>query len=118
MSGRVGTGSLHIDISENAADEIEVRVSGELDLCTSSQLQGHMSGLEGRKTTVILDLRAVSFLDSTGLRALWTIRQQMASAGGTLLLRSPSDAVARVLRLTKLDKVFELVSVAEANESL
>jgi anti-sigma B factor antagonist len=109
VSGQEAFG-IEVEIRQ-ANGGIEVLVSGEIDLATSSRLQLDLAGLDERRQTVILDLAAVKFLDSTGLRALWTIRQQMASAGGALLIRSPSEAVMRVLKLTRLDRVFEFTDV-------
>jgi anti-sigma B factor antagonist len=108
--GDISSPGLDIDVRNPRVNEIDVVLSGELDLYTSPRLEDELEGLESSKTTVVLDLADVSFLDSTGLRALWQIRQQVAAAGGTMLLRSPSASVMRVLATTKLDKVFEFVS--------
>ena len=99
-----------IDISTERVDQRTVRVcvAGELDLSTSKALERELEGVlsEGSRTSVVLDLSRLSFLDSTGLRALWTARQHALSAGGTLVLGDASDPVLRVLNMTKLDKVF------------
>lgn len=88
-----------------------IAVSGDLDLSTSAaletRLETRLEGFEAARSTIVLDLSDVTFMDSTGLRALWTIRQRVASTGGQTLLRAPSDAVRRVLKTTKLDKVFD-----------
>lgn len=92
-----------------------IRVTGEIDLSTSDRLDAELENLmaasDGRQ--IVLDLRDVGFLDSTGLRTLWTARQRAQSAGSRLVLASPSEPVMRVLRVTKLDKVFQIADVAD-----
>ena len=84
-------------------------VSGDLDIATSVKVEECLGDGDALRGTVVIDLSQVTFLDSTGLRALWTLRQRIATVGGQMQLREPSDAVRRVLRTTKLDKVFECV---------
>jgi anti-anti-sigma factor len=50
----------------------------------------------------------VSFIDSTGLRALWHSRERAQSVGAELILRSPSPAVQHLLKITKLNGVFAI----------
>lgn len=55
-----------------------------------------------------IDLSAVSFIDSTGLGALIHLRNLTNEQTGTLLLVEPSEAVLRLLALTRLDDVFTI----------
>jgi anti-sigma B factor antagonist len=104
---RVG---LEISVEHLDPRSVRVRMAGELDLSTSKELERELDGVfaDGPRTSVVLDLRELSFLDSTGLRALWTARQHALSNGGRLVLDEPSDPVLRVLRMTRMDKVFHL----------
>ncbi len=110
VSGVPDDGPVGLDISTERVDPrtVRVRVAGELDLATSAALERELDGLvaDGSRTSIVLDLRDLAFLDSTGLRALWTVRQHALSAGGTLVLDEPSDPVLRILNMTRLDKVF------------
>jgi anti-anti-sigma factor len=89
-------------------DAFCVFVSGELDLTTCDLLQRHVTAFVDWAKLVVMDLRDVVFMDSTGLRALWTIHQGMRANGGRLLLRAPSESVRRILDLTQLDGVFDI----------
>lgn len=91
-------------------DGSNVIVSGELDLTTCEALSQHVAVLVDACKPVVLDLRDVSFMDSTGLRTLWSIHQNLNAAGGRLTLLAPSAPVRRVLEVTKLEGVFEIVS--------
>ena len=107
-SGNVVPVGLDVQVEESA-DQVVMRIKGELDLATSPALEQKIDQLGPWRATVVLDLTGVSFMDSMGLRVLWSIRQRVAGSGGKLVIGSASDAVARILHTTKLDKVFELV---------
>jgi anti-sigma B factor antagonist len=98
---------LTISTDESAGSGVRVRIEGELDLATSEKLEHELEPfLAQDKARIALDLSGVSFIDSTGLRALWGVRQRAQGVGGTLVLEAPSAAVMQVLRMTKLHKVF------------
>ena len=88
-----------------------VRVIGELDLATSPRIETDLLRLihEGLGRRLVLDLSELTFLDSTGLRALWRTRQHAQAAGAQLYISAASESVMRVLKVTKLDRVFSLI---------
>lgn len=61
---------------------------------------------------VVIDLSAVSFMDSSGLRALLEARQTSLDAGASFAIARPSEAVQRVLELVDLTAEFEIVEDA------
>lgn len=93
-------------VSEEAG-RLVVEVSGELDVATSPLLRAAVAELADRDLPIVLDTAAVSFMDSTGLGALLTLRRD-PTVGTRLVLRRPSDAVRRVLDLTRTDGLFEI----------
>jgi anti-sigma B factor antagonist len=103
---------LDLDVEYVDDNTTLVRVIGELDLSTSERIENDLLRLihEGLGRRLVLDLSELTFLDSTGLRALWRTRQHAQMAGAQLYLSAASDAVMRVLKVTKLDRVFKLIS--------
>jgi len=91
--------TLHIRVLRGRGTPIVVLV-GEVDLVDVERLDDCLASLSG---TVIVDLNAVTFLGSTGLRAFVTAQKRLQADGGKLLLRSPKDHVRRVLEITGLD---------------
>jgi anti-sigma B factor antagonist len=69
---------------------------GEIDAHTAGRLT-HEFGDPG---DLVLDLSGVEFVDSSGLRVLIELHQNRARAGGTLVLRTPSPAVRRLLEVS------------------
>jgi anti-anti-sigma factor len=82
-------------------------VRGELDMVTAPGLLDRAEGAPS--SDLVIDLSRVTFMDSTGLRALWSLRQAVNAQGHRALLRSPSRSVMRVLQTTRLDKVFDYI---------
>ena len=73
---------------------------GELDLTTAEEFADaavHLAATIDPGTRLVVDLADVTFMDSTGLRALLRIH---AHAKHALVLRSPRRPVRRVLNLT------------------
>ena len=90
--------------------------SGELDLRTSPQVEAALdrvwaSGAE----LVILDLRQIEFMDSTGLRVMLGAHQRAQETGRRFALVRGADQVERVLTLTG---VRDLLTVVDAPEEL
>jgi anti-anti-sigma factor len=76
-------------------------LNGELDASTCRGLAEHLIGPAG--SLVVVDLRQLTFIDSSGLGAIHTARQTAISDGGTLVLCRPCPTVYRVLEITGLD---------------
>ena len=91
-------------------------VAGELDLRTSPELEERLSrAFDAGAELVILDLRGVEFMDSTGLRVLLTAHQRAHESGRRFALVRGADQVERVLTLTG---VREMLTIVDAPEEL
>jgi anti-sigma B factor antagonist len=51
--------------------------------------------------SVVLDMRGVEFMDSTGLRVLLRAQAESDLNGHTLTLRQPTPTVRRVMEITR-----------------
>ena len=76
-------------------------LSGELDMATVPILVEDLTHVEeDGAETIMLDLREVTFIDSSGLLAFLTARRRAMSNGHRLLITGPSPAARRLLELT------------------
>jgi len=73
-----------------------VHAVGELDMASVARLRECLSMLSG---TVVVDLRAVSFLDSTGVSVLVGERKRLRDDGGELKLRKPQGMVRTAIEV-------------------
>jgi len=83
-----------------------VEVRGELDLYTAPGLRCVL--LRTRAREVVLDLSAVTFLDTAALGVLVGCHEWAARRGGRLRLVCPQPFLRKVFRITGLDRVFAL----------
>lgn len=99
---------MHLDLSTRLhGDRAVVSVGGEVDLETASQLGDHaLDALRDVSPHLVLDLSGVSFMDSTGLKVLITVRQRTDLAGGSFAVAGATRTVLRLLSLTGLDQAF------------
>jgi anti-sigma B factor antagonist len=92
-----------------------VALSGELDLASAPKLDDELKHVEERGVEVIvLDLQALSFMDSSGLRALLAADARAREAGRRLVLVRGDERVQRVLKITRLDERLEIVDSVDA----
>jgi anti-sigma B factor antagonist len=76
---------------------------GEIDLAASSIMREVMDEAVESGRHLIVDLSAVSFLDSTGLGVLLGTHKTIAATHKLMSLAGPSGFVAKVLRITRVD---------------
>jgi anti-anti-sigma factor len=89
-------------------------LSGELDLASSAALEEVLEGTAGAQI-LILDLRDLEFIDSTGLSVLVKAHQAAEEGGRQFGLVKGGAQVQRLLTLTGLA---ERLRVADAPEEL
>jgi anti-sigma B factor antagonist len=96
-------------------DGFHVQLSGELDLATASKLEDELKRVEvSEPALILLDLRPLSFMDSSGLRALLAADARAREGGRRLVLIRGDERVQRVLRITRLDERLEIVDDVDA----
>ena len=85
-------------------------LEGELDIATTPQVEEELRRIEAQHADVIvLDLRGLTFMDSTGLRLLVTADARARDAGHRLAIVRGPAAVHRVLEITGLHSRLDLV---------
>jgi anti-sigma B factor antagonist len=94
-----------------------VRVTGELDLCTSPELCQTLGEAQRAARVVVLDLRELCFIDSSGVHVILDAAQDTRCYGGRLLIVRGPASVDRVLTLTGVGEhvlTFDLASTEPA----
>ena len=90
-------GNLHLNMKIERLDQ---SIAAELRDEFVNEVSGH-------KGNVTVDMSSVSFIDSSGLGSLVRLKKTMAQ-DARVKLQNPNDFVVKILRLTDLDKVFDL----------
>jgi anti-sigma B factor antagonist len=100
----------------NKGDAVIIRVSGELDLASSPTLEQELERVASSGVSlVVVDLRELEFMDSTGLSVLVRAHQRAAESSQRFGLVNGSQQVQRLLDLTG---VADRLVLADAPEGL
>ena len=84
-----------------AGGEQTVRIAGELDIATQPLLANAIDGMDIESADVItLDMRRLTFLDSTGLHVILTLQEYCERAATELRIIPGPRAVQRVFEIT------------------
>jgi anti-anti-sigma factor len=103
---------LHFSVvTEIIGDDRRVRPNGELDIASRGELDLALTAAEaGGVGDVVLDLRGVSFMDSTGVHAAVEADRRCRAVGKSLRVVPGSERVQRVFRLTGTDALLPFAS--------
>lgn len=107
-------GQLRI-VTQRLPDRLVLELHGELDMVSSPRLSDACDELgEGDVGTLVLDLRGVSFLDSTGLKAIFSARNAARDRGQQFAVTPGSPQVQRLLSLTRLGEHLTMIETPDA----
>ena len=86
-----------------------ISVSGEVDLYNVSELKKALfSVTDGTYSSVVVDLKDVNYMDSSGIGALVAGQKKMRAHNGKFSLINIHDDVLNILKLATLDRFFTI----------
>jgi anti-sigma B factor antagonist len=94
-----------------------VHARGEVDIASAPALAAHLEqALASQPSTLIIDLGAVTMLDSSGLGVLIEVLKGLEAAGKSTALRLVvgESHVLKVFAITGLDGVFSIFPTVDA----
>ena len=92
---------------------VRVAVAGELDLSSALVFEEELRRIEQSSEVplLVLDLRALKFMDSTGLRLILSANARAVNQNRKLAIVEGGEAIQRIFRLTG---VLERLNVVDA----
>ena len=101
--------SLSLETREEG-DAVRIAVAGELDLSSALTFDEEVRRAEERlPRTLVLDLRRLRFLDSTGLRLIMSAQARARTRGRRLAIVQGGEPVKRLFRLAGVNRRLEIV---------
>ena len=104
----------------NFAQEIKsnaliLRISGDLiGEDAGTQLVSAVNEAVGHKVLIcIIDISGLRYINSSGIGVLITILTKFRNKGGEVYLMNPSESVKKLLVITKLNAIFQIVKSEE-----
>ncbi len=82
-----------------------VSLSGRLDADALRSVEDDFHAAATAEPNVIVDLTAVDFLASMGIRMLVAASQEQEKLGGRLVLAGPDEMTMRILKTTGIDQL-------------
>jgi anti-sigma B factor antagonist len=88
-----------------------VALNGELDLAGAAALEQELARLESElPAALVIDLRGVEFMDSSGLRVIAVASVRAEEAGRRLAIVPGNDQVMRVFEVTRMRERLDFVA--------
>jgi anti-sigma B factor antagonist len=107
---------LHCEVARNGA-AAWVKPVGELDLDTAHRVESALTGLRDEGYgELVLDLRGLTFMDSTGLRLVIRWDTAARESGFRFAVVPGEEVVQRVFRLTGMDEHLTLADPSAGAE--
>jgi anti-sigma B factor antagonist len=86
-----------------------VEVEGEIHVSTAPEFSEMLTAaIDSGRIALVLDLTAVTFIDSTGLSVLLNALRRVTRAGGRMALVCTNPTVLRLFEITRLDSTFDI----------
>jgi len=94
-----------VERSVDGSGRLVVTISGEVDMSNVQSVEAKLRAVLGEPhDLVVIDLSALSFIDSSGIAAMLRIAERV----DRLEIRNPSSTVQRIIEATGLTDVLRL----------
>jgi anti-anti-sigma factor len=101
-----------LDVRVERVNELgRIALEGELDLSSVDRLTAALAELEAERPDVLeIDLRRLTFMDSTGLAQLFAANRRAREQGRRVVILKGPGPIDRVLALAKVEDAIDVVS--------
>ncbi|MEU6587672.1 STAS domain-containing protein [Streptomyces sp. NPDC046881] len=109
MTGTEHAGqTVQLSVVTSATDGIRVlSLAGEIDHHTGDTLRQALDASDSPRPCVVVDMRQVTFMDSSGINIFLAAHRALSEAGGWLRLADVGDSVMRTISLVGVDTVID-----------
>ena len=98
---------------------IKIALSGRMDVLGTQEIDLKFTGYTATHNAVMVDMSAVSFLASIGIRTLLMTAKAVSGRGGKMVILNPDDNVTNVLQMAGIDTLIPFCrSLEEAQAAL
>jgi stage II sporulation protein AA (anti-sigma F factor antagonist) len=97
-----------LSVVTTATDGIRVvTLAGEIDHHTGGALRQALDDCDTPRPRVVVDMRRVTFMDSSGINIFIAAHRALSEAGGWLRLAAVGEAVMRTISIVGVDTVID-----------
>lgn len=110
---------MQVTVSEFGATGKRVTLTGKLDIAGADKIDLPLAVIAGERQSVVIDMGAVDFIASIGIRHLVVAAKAIARGNGRFVLLNPTPLVTDVLTTSGLLQILPIVrSEDEARAAL
>ena len=99
---------MNLEVADLGNGITKVTLSGRLDVEGALKIDDEFNAITEREKKVLVDLSAVTFIASLGIRTLIMGAKATANNGGKMVLLDPQPNVEKVLRTSRVDTVIPI----------
>ncbi len=104
---------------EQQGDVITVTLEGRIHGTNADEMDKAMTHAASQAKHLILNLKDLEFVSSSGLRTFLKLRREAIGKEGEVVLAEPTEAVLKILKVASLDHLFTITkTLADAQKHL
>src|SRR5690349_3494134 len=104
--------------TETDGTTVRLALTGELDIAGAGRVEQELERIEREPpATIVLDLRELEFMDSTGLRVIVAADGRAREQARRLVIVRGSETVQRIIEMTRLHERLDIVDDLAAVEA-
>ena len=104
--------------TESDGATVRLVLNGELDIAGAARVEQELERIEREAPAMlVLDLRELAFMDSTGLRVIVAADERAREQERRLVVVRGSETVQRIIEMTRLHERLEMVDDPAAVEA-
>lgn len=96
---------------ERRRDQVTARLTGELDHCSAQSIRRELDELiaDPGVKRLVLDLRGLTFMDSSGIGVILGRYRVLAQRGGRVAVKNMSPHIERIFILSGMNQIIEII---------
>jgi len=95
---------MNIKINQTS-DIVKINIEGNLESTTLKPFSDKIANIPSYDKDVEVDLALVDYIDSSGIRALLTLKKKLKEIDKNLIILNCSENVKRILQLSSLEGI-------------
>lgn len=101
-----------MQVSTKSKDDVYIiEISGRMDSINSKEIEAKLNDvIDHNRNKIIIDLAAVNYISSVGLRILLAALKKQKERDGSIKLASLQPFVRDIFKMTGFDKIFSITS--------
>jgi anti-anti-sigma factor len=99
---------MNIEAESLGNDVLKIVLSGRMDVAGAQEIDLKFTGYASSQRAVVVDMSAVNFLASIGIRTLLVTAKTVAKRGGKMVLLNPDSSVTNTLEMAEIDAIIPI----------